>query len=84
MSSGSPRIISSNDTVTVQASMAHLFVSVSSCDKSIKNEAKQYTRVIEEECPVTMRLTKAHEKEKKALLGACRGIQQLRDNASAN
>ena len=65
MSSGGPRIISSNDTVTVQASMAHLCVSVSSCDKSIKNEAKQYTRVIEEECPVTMRLTKAHEKEKR-------------------
>ena len=30
-----------------------------------QNETKQYTRVIEEECSVTMCLTKAHEKEKR-------------------
>ena len=29
-----------------------------------QNETKQYTRVIEEECSVTMCLTKAHEKER--------------------
>ena len=30
-----------------------------------------------------MRLTKAHEKEKRALLGVCRVIQRPRDNALA-
>ena len=36
----------------------------SKADKSICKMKQNNTRVIEEKCPVTMRLTKVHEKER--------------------